>query len=351
MPDLEISRSYLNSCVRLRWLTGLILLCLCPLFASDQRSIVLVGGGSTVPLPLYKKWSDAYNQSKRSAQMQYVAFGSAEGITQISNGTSDFGAGEVLLTPEERDQKDLMELPAALIGIAPIYNLPSVTVQLRFSGELLGEIFLGNVKTWNDPRIAHLNPGVSLPNLPIQVFYRPGGKGTNFVFTDFLSKVSPRFREKIGRTASPAWPVGAPAERSSDMADKVRSATGSIGYVEVQYALDKRIPTGSVLNAAGRYVTASNRTIVAACLMVEGQAWDKLAVSLTNAPGENSFPIASFTWIYVRHKGLDAKRSAALKDFLSWMLTDGQRIAAGEGYPEMPVQLLSKITAKAASIQ
>lgn len=351
MPDLEISRRYFNSFVRLRWLTGLILLCLCPLFASDQRSIVLVGGGSTVPLPLYKKWSDAYNQSKRSAQMQYVPFGSSEGINQIANGTSDFGAGEVMLTPEERDQKDLMELPAALIGIAPIYNLPSVTVQLRFSGELLAEIFLGNVKTWNDPRIAHLNPGVSLPNLPIQVFYRPGGKGTNFVFTDFLSKTSPKFREKIGRTASPAWPVGVPAERSSDMADKVRGAKGSIGYVEVQYALDKKIPTGSVLNPAGHYVTASNQTIVAACRMVEGQAWDRLAVSLTNAPGENSFPIASFTWIYVRHKGLDPRRSAALRDFLSWMFTDGQRIATSEGYPEMPLQLLSKIKAKGASIQ
>jgi phosphate transport system substrate-binding protein len=334
-----------------KWLRLFLLLCLCPLFAPAQQTIVLVGGGSTVPLPLYKKWADAFNQGNRAVQMQYIPFGSAEGVTQVANGSSDFGAGEVLLTPEERDQKDLMELPAALIGIAPVYNLPSVTAELRFSGDLLAEIFMGNVKTWNDPRIARLNPGVSLPSRPIQVFYRPAGKGTNFVFTDFLSKTSPKFHEKIGRTASPRWPVGTPAERSSDMVDKVKSTEGSIGYVEVQYATERKITTGSVLNPAGRYVTASNRNIIAACQAVEGQDWDRFSVSLTNAPGADSYPIASFTWLYLRRKPTDPKRSAALRSLLSWMFTDGQRIALSEGYPELPTPLLAKITAKAGSIR
>src|SRR5262249_21439047 len=153
------------------------------------------------------------------------------------------------------------------------------------SGEVLAEIYLGEIRTWNDPRIAKLNPGASLPNTAIVVFYRPAGKGSNYVFTDFLSHTSPKFREKIGRTPSPKWPVGSPAERSSDMADKVKNTPGGIGFVEYQYADDNHIPFGSVLNPAGKYVKASPETITAACKSIEGGEWSKFAVSLINAPG------------------------------------------------------------------
>jgi phosphate transport system substrate-binding protein len=333
-----------------KWMTLALLVCFCSLFAADQKAIVIVGGGSTVPLPLYKKWKDEYNKLNRPVQMDYVPFGTAEGITQITNGKSDFGAGEVLLSAEERSKANLTEVPAAIIAIVPVYNLPGVRQELRFSGELLAEIFLGEVKTWNDARITKLNPGAQLPNTPIQVIYRPGGKGTNYVFSDFLSKTSPKFREKIGRTPSPHWPVGIAAERSSDMGEKVKKTPGSIGYVEAQYLDDYQLQAGLVLNPAGKYVKASSQTMLAACRAVEGSEWAKFDVSLTNAPGADSFPITSFTWLYV-HKLNDGGRAAALADLLSWMFSsNGQRIALSEGYPQMPDALLSKIKAKITSL-
>jgi phosphate transport system substrate-binding protein len=333
------------------WLLLFSLFCACSLLASDQPAIMLVGGGSTVPLPLYKKWKEAYNQRNGPFQMDYVPFGSAEGILQVANGKSDFGAGEVLLNAEERAKGNLVELPVAIIGIVPVYNLPGVHENLRFNGELLAQIFLGEVKSWNDPRITKLNPGVSLPNMAIEVVYRPGGKGTNYVFSDFLSKTSVKFREKIGRTPSPAWPVGVPAERSSDMAQRVKDTPGSIGYVEVQYVDQYQLAAGSVQNPAGKFVKASNQTITAACRAAEGGQWDKLAVSLTNMPGVDSFPIASFTWLYVREKSTDLRRAAALADLLAWVYGDGQKLAVTEGYPGLPDQLLANIKAKAASVK
>jgi phosphate transport system substrate-binding protein len=327
-----------------------LLFCVCWLVAADQGTVTLVGGGSTVPLPLYKKWKEVYNKRSESFQMDYVPFGSAEGIVQVAKGKSDFGAGEVLLSADDRAKDGLVELPVAMIGIVPAYNLPGVQ-GLRFSGELLAEIFLGEVKNWNDPRIAKINSSVMLPNMPIQVIYRPGGKGTNYVFTDFLSKTSSKFRERIGRTASPSWPLGAPAERSSDMAQKVKDTPGSIGYVEYQYIGQFQLAAGSVLNAAGKFVDANNQTMTSACRAIEGSEWNKFAVSLTNAPGADSYPITSFTWVYVREKPADARRAAALSNLLAWMYGDGQRLAQTQGYPAMPEQLLTNSKAKAASLK
>jgi phosphate transport system substrate-binding protein len=238
-----------------------------------------------------------------------------------------------------------------VIGIVPIYNLPGGRTDLRFSGELLAEIFLGRVKTWNAPQIVKLNPDASLPDLPIKVVYRPEGKGSNYIFSEFLSKTSSKFRTEIGTSPSPKWPVGIAAERSSDMADKVKSETGSIGYVEAQYAIKANIPYARVLNAAGRFVKASRETIAAACRAVEEPHWDKFSASLTDAPGEDSFPISSFTWLYLRTKSADSQRAAALSDLLSWMYGDGQNLAAQEGYTELPQALLAKVRNRIASLR
>jgi phosphate transport system substrate-binding protein len=196
------------------------------------------------------KWADAYNQRNRDVQMRYLPSGTSEGIAAISHGSGDFAAGEVALTPKQRSEAGLVEIPAVLIGIVPIYNLPGTQKELRFSGDVLAEIFLGNIKSWNAPALTKLNPGVTLPDLRINVVNRPGGKGSNYIFTEFLSKTSPKFRAEIGISPSPKWPVGTPAERSSDMADKVRSEPGSIGYVEAEYAIRSAIPSGRVLNPA-----------------------------------------------------------------------------------------------------
>lgn len=332
------------------WVVLVLLAGLGSSFASDQKTVVLVGAGSSVPVPLYKHWADDYNRSHATIQLQYMPLGTTEGIKQIANSISDFGAGEVLLSPEERNASNLVELPTALIGIVPIFNLPGQQ-ELKLSGELLAEIYLGEVKTWNDPRIVKLNPGASLPNMPINVIYRPGGKGSNYVFTEFLSRTSPKFRDRIGRTPSPKWPVGTPAERSSDMADKVKNTPGALGFVELQYAEDNHISFGSVLNpSSGKYVKASIETITSACRAVEGADWSKFAVSLVNAPGADSYPISSFTWLYVPATAKDSNRAAALSNLLNWMFSEGQKAVAQEGYPALPPQLLLKVKAKANTL-
>ncbi|HVG91454.1 MAG TPA: phosphate ABC transporter substrate-binding protein PstS [Alphaproteobacteria bacterium] len=327
-------------------ITTIIIVGVCTaLFAAEPQGVVLVGAGSSVPLPLYRKWADLYNQNNKTVQLQYVALGTVEGIAQITHGTSDFGAGEVPLTAEERLHGNLTELPVVLIGIVPIYNLPNIQ-NLRLSGDVLAEVYLGRISHWNDPAIVKLNPGTSLPNLPIRVIYRPAGKGSNYVFTEYLSKVNAKFREQIGRSASPKWLVGQPAERSSDMADKVKSTPGSLGYVELQYADDNQITHASVLNAAGKFVKATAASITASCVAVEAPAWDKLAGSLTNAPGADSYPISSFTWLYVRPSARDQRRTTALVSLLNWAYSDGQSIAIQEGYSDLPKPLVAKVLAK-----
>ncbi len=316
-----------------------------------QDAVVVVGSGSSVPAPLYDRWAQVYNKSNPRIQMRYVPIGTSEGIKELSRGNGDFGAGEVALTAAQRAEAKLIALPAVLIGIVPIYHLPGLHQELRFSGEVLAGIFLGEIKNWNDPQIAKINPNVSLPDLPIKVINRPAGKGTNYVLTEFLSKTSSKFKSRIGISPSPNWPVGTPAERSADMVNKVKTEMGAIGYVELQYAIKGDLSYGRVLNPAGTYVKASAETITAACRGVEAPAWDKFSASLTNAPGADSFPITSFTWLYLRATSADSRRAAALADLLNWMYTDGQQLGVQEGYPPLPAPLLAKVRAKANSLR
>ena len=242
------------------------------------------------------------------------------------------------------DKAGLVELPAVVIGIVPIYNIPGIHTELRFSGEVLADIFLGKIRSWSSPALAKLNPEVSLPDLPIRVVHRPAGKGSNYIFTEFLSKASSRFRSEVGISASPKWPVGKPAERSSEMVDTVRSEPGAIGYVEAQYAIESKIQFGLVLNASGHFIKASAESLKDACRSVETPTFDKFSASLVDAPGARSFPITSYDWFYLRVKGDDAKRTAALQDFLNWVFSDGQQIAATAGYSELPAPLRAKIS-------
>ncbi len=333
------------------WVLSLLAFGMNAVFAQAQGAVVLVGSGSSVPAPLYNRWTQEYGKRASNVQMRYLPVGTSEGIKQISHGAGDFGAGEAQLTEKERKEGGLIELPVVLIGIVPIYNLPGAQLELRLSGEVLAGIFLGDVKVWNAPQIAKLNPGTDLPNLPIQVINRPAGKGSNYVFTEFLSKASSRFRAEVGTSPSPKWPVGTPAERSSDMADKVKATSGSIGYVEYQYAVKGSISHAAVLNPAGKFVKASEKSIVAACEAVEAPRWNSFSASLTDAPGAESFPITSFTWIYLRTGSPDSARAAALGNLLDWVYSDGQRFAAQEGYAELPSPLLAAVRRKAKDLQ
>jgi len=314
--------------------------------AYAQQALILVGSGSTVPAPLYNRWGQEYGKRNPKIQMRYLPVGTEEGIKQISHESGDFGAGEAPLTESQRKEDGLMELPAVLIAIVPVYNLPEVHQELRLSGEVLADIFLGVVKTWNAPQIAKLNPDVALPGTAIHVIQRPAGKGSNYVFSDFLSKSSAKFRAQIGVSASPKWPVGEAAERSSDMADKVKHQPGSIGYVEYQYAVKDNIHQAAVLNAAGNFVKASPRGLAAACEEVEAPAWRSFSASLVNARGADSYPITSFSWIYLRARTSDSSRAAALGDLLSWTFSDGQTLAEQEGYTALPPKLLAEVKRK-----
>src|SRR5208282_5670947 len=266
------------------WLLSLLTLGLGGALAAAQNTLVLVGSGSSVPTPLYSRWTQEYGKRNPNLQMRYLTVGTSEGIKQISHGAGDFAAGEAQLTEKERKEGSLIELPVVIIGIVPIYNLPDIRQELRLSGEVLAGIYLGEVKTWNAPQIVKLNPGITLPDLPIQVVNRPAGKGSNYVFTDFLSKANAKFRAQIGVTASPKWPVGVWAERSSDMADKVKNSPGSIGYVEYQYAVKGNIPQAAVQNRVFYNVTASTESMTAACEAAEAPGWKGFSASLINAP-------------------------------------------------------------------
>lgn len=328
---------------QLRILGGALLF---SLGTAGAQQLTLVGSGSSVPLPLYARWSQEYSRRSSNVQVKYLPIGTSEAIRDISHGSGDFSAGEIPLDSKESDKDGLNAVPVALIAIVPIYNLPDVGTDLRFSGEVLAEIFLGQIKSWNAPQIAAINPGVSLPALPIKVVHRPQGKGSNYIFTDFLSKTSAKFSSRIGVSPSPTWPVGESAERSSDMAEKVRHNIGSIGYVELQYAVKNHIPHAAVLNSAGRFVKASPESLAAACRALELPNWDRLSISLVNAPGKDSFPISSFTWLYLKRDSADPKRARALQDFLAWILSDGQQLAPQEGYSELPEPLRVAVQGK-----
>jgi phosphate transport system substrate-binding protein len=326
----------------------MLLLALC---ASGEDGVVLVGAGSTLPAPLYSSWTESYNSRNPSFQVRYMPMSTKEGIDQISHSIGDFGAGEVPLSDQQlhASKLQLIQIPTVLVGIVPIYNLPGLSGSIRFSGPVLADIFMGRVKSWNDPKLVKLNPGISLPPNPIKIVHRGDGKGTNYILADYLSKVSPAFQAGIGRTASPKWPGGSViAQRSEDMVNEVKATTGAIGYVELDYAVKSGLPIGLVQNAAGEFVKASPQTISAA--VKDKTIPSDFRVSITNSPGKDAYPISSFTWLYIPETG-KPERLRAMKSFLEWALHQGQEQAQRQGYTPLPSSLVAKVEMELNRIQ
>lgn len=321
-----------------------------PLVAQDVIS--LVGSGSNLAGSLYSTWTVQYRKLHPDVQVRYLPLGTSQSIKEIREGTGDFGGGEIPLSEAQKHsgKYTLTQFPTVLVAIAPIYKLPG-NPELRFSGEVLAKIYLGNIKNWKDPQIARLNPGVSLPDRAITVVHLSGVKGSNYILADFLSKTSAEWKSRIGKTASPNWPVGVETNRSEGMVTKVSATPGAIGYVELTYAKRKDIGYGSVQNAAGQFVKPTAAGIIAACTASEKSMSVDLGASLANAAGKESYPLVSFTWIYVPASGLAPARSRALKDFWSWALGDGQEIASGLGYTLLPSSIVSKAQQALNSIQ
>ena len=318
-----------------------------------QERTVLVQTGSSMPEPLYKNWIAEYHKQQPATDVRYMASGTSESARSVLAGSADFGGGDAPIPEAQLREapKPILELPSVLIGIVVIYELPDVKGELKLSGPVLANIFLGKVKVWNDPAIAKLNPEMSLPELPIQVFHRNDGKGSNYVLSDYLAKVSPEFLAAAGRGESPKWPVGQSFQRSLDLVAKLRTTPGAIGYTELNLAASSAVRMASMKNAAGEFVRPSAKSIAAAASASGSKMSNDFRVSLTNAPGKDSYPISSFTWIYVPLVAKDPERGRAVADYLKWVYITGQKIAQEQGYATLPDDVLEKVVAKAATIR
>ncbi len=318
-----------------------------------QENMVLVQTGSSMPEPLYKSWIDAYHKETASTEIRYMPVGSAESARNILAGSGDFGGGDAPI-PEAQlhaASKSMLELPAVLIGIVAIYELPGVKGELKLTGHVLAGIFLGKIKVWNDPAITRLNPDMSLPALPIHVFHRNDGKGSNYILSDYLCKVSPEFLAVAGRGESPKWPVGQSFQRTQELVNQLHSTPGAIGYTELNLAVSSGARMASIKNAAGEFIKPSSKSIAAAASAVGSKTTENFRVSLTNAPGKESYPISSFTWLYVPAVAPDPQRGHALAAYLKWVYTSGQSIAKDQGYATLPADVLAKVAAKAATVR
>jgi phosphate transport system substrate-binding protein len=315
-----------------------------------QERLTLVATGSSLPEPLYIGWADQYRKVNPAVVVRYLPQGTGESGQSILAGSGDLGGGDAPIPDKQLNGgQPVLQLPSVLIGIVIVYNLPEAPGDLRLTGPIVAEIFLGKIKMWNDPAIVKLNPGMKLPAQPIQVIHRTEGKGSNYILADYLCKVSPEFLAKAGRGESPKWPVGASAARSADMSDRVRATSYAIGYAELNLAERASLRVARIKNSANEFVKPTQKTIANAAL--EAKISDDFRVSLTNAPGKDSYPITSFTWFYVPAKAKDPSRGRAVAAYLNWIYTDGQQVAENQGYATLPKELLAKVSASAATIR
>jgi phosphate transport system substrate-binding protein len=316
----------------------------------------LNGAGATFPYPIYSKWFDEYHKQHPDIEINYQSKGSGAGIRQLTEGTVDFGASDGPMTDEQlkavKDKRgfDVIHIPTVLGAVVPAYNLSGVTGEIKFSGELLAEIFLGKITNWNDPAFAKDNPGIKLPDKPIVVVHRAEGSGTTYIFTDYLSKVSQEWKDKVGKNVSVQWPTGLGQQGNEAVAGMVRQMDGAIGYVELIYALQNNISFGPIKNASGKYVKASLDSVTAAAASVK-EIPDDFRVSITNAPGDKAYPIASFTWLLIPMTWSDATKGKAMVDFLNWGLDSGQQMTTALYYAPLPKNVVAKIKAKVKTIK
>lgn len=310
--------------------------------------LTLQGAGATFPNPLYTKWISEYNKKNPNLKIDYQSIGSGGGIKQITERTVDFGASDAPMTDEQLKAapKEILHIPTVLGAVVVTYNLAELKEPLNLDGPTTAEIFLGTIKKWNDPKIAALNAGVSLPDKDIAVTSRADGSGTTAIFVDFLSKFSPEWKEKVGTGTSVKWPTGTSNKGNDGVAGYVKNTPGSVGYVEFIYAKNNGLSSAKMKNAAGKFVEPSLESITAAADGVATTIPDDLRVSITNAAGEASYPISGFTYLLVYKEQDDATKGKALVDFIAWALKDGEAMAKELVYSPLPPAVLAKAEAK-----
>ena len=309
--------------------------------------------GATFPAPIYQKWFETYRKAHPDVQINYQSVGSGAGIQQLTQGTVDFGASDMPMTDEQISKitkYKVLHFPTVLGGVVPVYNISGVTVELKFTGDTLAGIFLGNIKKWNDAALKKDNAGVNLPNEEITVVHRSDGSGTSFVWTDFLSKSNADWKSKVGSSTSVNWPIGLGGKGNEGVAGLVKQTPNSIGYVELIYAAQNKISYGLVRNAAGTFVKADFDTVSEAAAGAANNMPDDFRVSITNAPGKNAYPISTFTWLLIPNK-LDGAKKTAIQGFLKWMLTTGQQDTQAMSYAPLPKPVVAKEEKQISAIQ
>jgi phosphate transport system substrate-binding protein len=333
-----------NSVSLLRSIVAAVMLAPAMLMAQTK----VTGAGATFPYPMYGKWFDEYHKLHPDVEINYQSQGSGAGIRQVTEGTVDFGASDGPMTDEQiadfkaKRGTEILHFPTVMGADVPAYNVPGVATGLKFTPDALAGIFLGKITKWNDAAIASVNPGVRLPGSDIVVVHRSDGSGTTYVWTDFLSKVSSEWQTKVGKATSVNWPVGLGGKGNEGVAGLVQQTPGSIGYVELIYAIGAKITYGLVRNPSGAFVNASLASVSAAAAGAAANMPDDFRVSITNAPGRESYPISSFTWLLIPAKIQDPAKKRAITDFLKWMLADGQGMTEALLFAQLPKPVIAK---------
>jgi phosphate transport system substrate-binding protein len=320
--------------------------------ASTSLAQKINGAGATFPNPIYSKWFSEYSSQHPGVQINYQSIGSGGGIRQVTAGTVDFGASDGPMSDQQlaESKVKIVHIPTVIGAVVPIYNLAGVNTELRFSPDVLADIYLGKITNWDDARIAKDNPGVKLPNSGINVVHRSDGSGTTYIFTDYLSKVSADWKNGPGKNTAVSWPKGIGAKGNEAVAGMVRQLPGTIGYVELIYALQNKIPFGYIRNAAGTWVKGSIAGVTEAAASVKSMPAD-YRVSITNAPGKNAYPISSFTWLLIPNPAADPSKGKVIKDFLNWMLDHGESEVEALYYAPLPDSVITKVKATVANLK
>jgi phosphate transport system substrate-binding protein len=323
-----------------------------PKGTGTSGAINLVGAGATFPNPLYQKWLSEYGKLHPNVKIDYQSIGSGAGIKQIQSETIDFGASDSPMHDEDLKAApgDILHIPTVLGAVVITYNLSGVTQSLHFSPEVLADVFLGKIKKWNDPRIAADNAGAKLPAADITVVHRSDGSGTSAVFTDYLSKISAVWKEKVGTGTSPSWPTGIGGKGNEGVTGQVKNTPNTIGYVELAYAVQNKLPVAQIKNASGKFVDPSIDAVTAAAAASAANMPDDLRVSITNAAGADVYPISSYTYILVYKNQKDAAKGKALVDFLWWGIHDGESYAKGLHYAPLPADVVKRAETKIDSV-
>jgi phosphate transport system substrate-binding protein len=322
-----------------------------------QGALLINGAGATFPYPIYSKWFDEYHKAHGNAQINYQSVGSGAGIKQVTEGTVDFGASDGPMNDEQikayqdKHGSAILHFPTVLGAAVPTYNIPGVTSALNFTPDALAGIFLGRVTKWNDPLIAAANKGVNLPANDIVVVHRSDGSGTTYIWTDYLSKVSDDWKNKVGKGTSVNWPAGLGGKGNEGVTGLVKQTPNSIGYVELIYAAQNKIQYGTVKNSSGDFIKADLAGVSAAAAAAAKTMPEDFRVSITNAPGKAAYPISSFTWLLIPAKFSDAAKRDAMKEFLKWAITDGQAYAENLSYAKLPKEVIAKELKAIGTIQ